>query len=129
MILLKEKIIEEKTVEIVTKQALFANECSCCGKVFTMEKYCNDRLTPSNMEGTFDGGSAYIDDDGRGLGNMFSTTFCSFSCADEIFKGGWKKLEIYKPYANANAELVRIALGLTSLIKEKEELLEEWENK
>ena len=127
MILLKEEVVKQKIVEVVTKKALYANRCSCCGKVFTMDKYCNDQMTPSNMKGIFNGGSAYIDENGRSLGNMFSTTVCSFSCADEIFKGGWKKLGMYKIYANANAELVRVELGLTSLIKEKEELLEEWD--
>lgn len=126
MPVLKEEVRKEKVIEVITKRALVASECSCCKKVFKMERYCNDQLTPAVMKGIFDSGA--IDENGRGLGNMFETLVCSFSCADEIFKGGWKNIPKFKPYVDAKAEIVRIELGLTSLMKEKEELLEEWEN-
>ncbi len=126
MPVLKKEVKKEKLIEVVTKKALIASECSCCNKIFKMEQYGSYQLTPAVMKGIFDRGA--IDENGRGLGNMFETQVCSFSCADKVFKNGWKNIPKFQPYVDAKAELVRVKLCLTSLIKEKEELLEEWEN-
>ena len=124
---LKNAIKGKKTIAYERKAALFAKKCDCCEIIFNMDKYCNDNLEPSELKGTFSSGAVAID--GRHLGNMFQATVCSFECAHKIFNGAWENIPEYKPYKKAKAHLVRVELGLTSLIKTEEELISEWESR
>jgi hypothetical protein len=100
---LKEAVHTRTLVKIEVKPALYADKCDCCGKLFTLDKYCNDKLSPGDMQGTFDQCSG-------SKGNMFFATVCSMDCAAKIFNGGWKDMRGYKSYAKEGATLVRIEL-------------------
>lgn len=118
---LRKAITAKKTISYDKKPDLWAQKCECCGLIFKMDKYCNDQLAPAVMSGTF---SKCAGDSG----NMFFATVCSFACADKIFKGGWKDLPEYKPYKRVKAILIRVSLGLTSLVKTEENLIKEWQD-
>jgi hypothetical protein len=121
-IILRQEVKDTKTVEYVKQPLLRANKCDCCGFVFQMDKWCNDSLTPAKLFGTFDTSNAFT-------GNMFDAIVCSFRCAHILFfQEEWKTMEKYKSFADIGAKLVRVELGLTSLIKDEKQLIEEWEN-
>jgi len=122
---LREKIEGEELVTYTMKPELRALKCECCGKVFQMQPYCNDSIHPAIMTGIFD--RMATGEDGRGLGNMFEATVCSFACADTVFVYGWKELDRYLPYLREGAELVRVQLGLTTSVVEEPELVQAWE--
>jgi hypothetical protein len=123
---LKDAIKGKKTVEIVKKPELRATVCDCCGKIYHMGGSLDDgRRIAGKLHGIFNN-SAW-GDDGRGLGNMFSSSVCSFKCADEIMNGGWKKIKEYKPYVRAKAELYRCELLITTEVLTEEDLVNEWE--
>ncbi len=126
-IILKEEVKGKKTVSYIKKQRLVASKCDSCGVVFNMDKWCNDPLEPSILRGTFD--RAATNNKGERLGNMFDAVVCSFKCADDIFKGGWKAVSGYYFFKRCKAVLVRVELGLTRLVKTEKELVDEWENK
>ena len=112
-------------VEYVAKPALLLNKCDACGKTFRMDMFCNDEHL-ALMVGTFD--KCVNDNNGRGLGNGFYATACSFKCAHRLFaEDGWKKMSLYKPYAVANAKLVRAELKITSYITDGTKLAAEWD--
>jgi hypothetical protein len=121
---LKEAIKGKQTITIEKKPALYASKCDCCGLVFQMEEYCNDKEL-GYLKGTFD--NSAIDSYGKGMGNMFSATVCSFKCADEIMKGGWKRMKDYKPYIKSKANLVRCEVEITAYVIEEKELIKKWE--
>lgn len=118
---IKKAIIGKKTVTYEKKPDLWAQKCDCCGKIFKMSKYCNDRLPPAILSGTFSKCAG-------NEGNMFSATVCSFTCAEKIFKGEWENIPDYKLFKRVKAQLIRVELGLTSLIKSEGNLIKEWEN-
>lgn len=121
---LKDAISEKKTITVEKKPALYASKCDSCELVFKMEEYCND-TNLGVLRGTFD--NSALDKDGIGLGNMFSATVCSFKCADEIMKDGWKRMKDYKPFVKSKANLVRCELKVTSYLVPEEELIKKWE--
>jgi len=121
---LKDAIEGKKTVTVEKKAALYANKCDCCGKIFQMKEYCND-TDLAYLKGTFD--SCATGKDGRGLGNGFSATVCSFKCADKLMTGGWKQMKEYKPFSNEKANLVRCELRITSYVIEEKRLVELWD--
>jgi hypothetical protein len=123
---LRKAIRKRKSFTVEVKSQLHADKCDGCGKVFEMEEYCNDKDLAS-LRGTFDKGAA--DKDGRGLGNMFFATACSFACAHEVFTGGWKKMKQYKPFKKVGAILARGELTITPYVKNEDELVEEWDDK
>lgn len=118
---LKDSIKSKKTIIVEKKPALYAMKCDSCGLVFEMDKYCNDNDL-ARLKGTFD-----ICCDGRG--NQFESTVCSFKCADNIMKNGWKSIKEYKNYAKSKANLVRCELKITSYLVNEEELIKRWNNK
>ena len=118
---IKKAICAKKTITYEKKSDRWAQKCDYCGKIFRMDKYCNDLLAPAILSGIF---SECADNEG----NMFLATVCSFACAEKMFKGGWKNMPDYKPFKKINAYLVRVQLGLTSLIKTEEVLIKEWED-
>jgi hypothetical protein len=123
---LEEKVVAEKVVETVVKEALYADRCDGCGKLFDMMPFCNDSYLGQFM-GTF-GGVADDPETGRGMGNMFVATVCSFACAHEVFAlGGWKRIPQYRPYADADIPLVRAELKITSFVRDERELRRDWE--
>jgi len=121
---MRKKIRDEvqgvKKVVYRKKPELWLDVCDGCGKLFSMQPYCNDNLEPGRVHGTFDG--CY-----RDKGNQFFATVCSLECAHKIFTGGWKLMREYKGYAKAGLELVRVAIGITSLVKYEDECIQEWE--
>lgn len=121
---LKDAVKGKKTVSFDKKPALYASVCDGCGKVHEMKPFCNDNDL-GRLRGTFDTYDVR-GDDGKGLGNMFSAIVCSFKCADVLMKGGWKKMKEYKPYAIANANLVRCEVKITSYVVGEDELIKEW---
>lgn len=116
----------KKQITYTKKDDLYAQQCDCCGKIFDMIEFCNDKQL-AYMSGTFDRGAA--DSNGKGLGNMFSATICSFKCADTIFNGGWKEMKGYKPYKKEGATLVRASLKITSNVIEEDDIVENWKNR
>ena len=115
----------KKSQTVTVKEALWADVCDNCGKVFVMKEFCNER-NRARLNGTFDS-CATDPKTGKGLGNMFSATICSFACADALMNGGWKKLKEYKPYVDVDAVLARGEVTITSDVKTQEQLIEEWE--
>lgn len=123
---LKKSVKGKKTITYERKKSLRAYVCDSCGKVYKMKPYCNDDNL-GIIRGTFD--NCAIGFDGKGLGNMFSANVCSFKCADDIMKGGWKKIKEYKPYIKSKANLVRCELKVTSYVIKEDELIKEWEKR
>lgn len=121
---LRKAVKGRKTVSFDKKPQLRGTICDGCGLVHKMEEFCND-TNLGILSGTFD--RSATDRDGRGLGNMFTATVCSFDCADKVMKGKWKDLKDYKPYVLAKANLVRCSVQVTSFIKTENELIKEWE--
>lgn len=121
---LREAIKGKKTIIVERRPALYAIKCDCCGLVFQMKEYCNDRDL-GELKGTFDSGAT--DHEGRHLGNIFMANVCSFKCADDIMKGGWKNIKEYRPYIKSKANLVRCELKITSYVLGEKELVENWE--
>lgn len=111
-------------VEREIKPALWADKCHGCGLVFHMEPYSGYRQFLAEVHGIFD--ECGVDEEGRGLGNMFSATVCSFACADRIMKGGWRDMPDYKPFADIDATLVRAECHVTSLVKDQQQLIRDW---
>lgn len=122
---LKDAIKGKQMITIEKKPALYASKCDCCGLVFQMNQFCNDKELGC-LSGTFDNDAT--DNNGRRMGNIFSATVCSFKCADEIMKGGWKKMKYYKPYIKSEANLVRCHVKITSYIITEKELVKKWES-
>jgi hypothetical protein len=123
---LKDAIKGKKTITYVKKQDLWARKCDCCGLIFKMEGRSQDSYPPSIMHGIFS--QCATGKDGRGLGNMFEATVCSFACADKIFKGGWENMSEYIPYKKEKAHLEWTSLYMTSSIKTEEQIIKEWKN-
>ena len=123
--LIKSVVLETANVKYVKRPSLYAKQCDICGKIFHMDKYCNDSLTPGELQGTFD--ECANDNTGKGMGNIFHADVCSFICADKMFNGEWKKLERFAPYIKVNANLIRVSLGLTSFVKDETHLIDDWE--
>lgn len=111
-------------VEYNIRNDLRAFRCDACGKVYRMKEWCNDPHAPGAMNGNFDMSPSSLN-----LGNTFSADVCSLGCADELFKGGWKLISEYVPFADCGAALVRVSVGLTALFKDQNELIDEWESK
>ena len=123
---LRKAVTKRKRFTVEVKPRLCAEQCNGCGRVFGMDEYCNDKDL-AHFRGTFDKCAA--DENGRGLGNMFFATACSFACAHKIFTGGWKKMKEYKPYKKIGAILARGELKITPYIKDEDEIVEEWDDK
>lgn len=124
---LADETSEMKKVRVVTRRALYADKCDACGKVFQMTKWSggDSERRLAELHGIFD--RCATDKDGRGMGNMFSACVCSFDCAHQIFTGGWRNMPQFKPYAEADATLVRGELVLTAFVKNAETMRTEWE--
>ena len=119
MIELKKAKLGKKQVPYEKKPALKAHVCDGCGKIHRMDPYCNDGEI-GVLTGTFDVSVR---------GNMFSAIVCSFKCAHELMRGGWKKMERYEDYIEAGANLVRCEVKVTAYVKEKDELIKEWKER
>jgi hypothetical protein len=120
---IRDEVLGTAKVTYVKKKALYADECDCCGALFQMRRV--DEFVPENMEGEF---SSFAEgEDGHRYGGAFEAIVCSFACADKLFKGGWKKLEKWKPYVQVGAELKSISLSITSDVMTEHDLIREWE--
>lgn len=111
-----------KAVSYEQKPELWLNKCDSCGRLFGMERWCNDVLDPGRIFGTFD--RVY-----RDRGNMFFATACSLECAHKIFTGGWKTMNEYRGYAKAGAKLMRVEIGITALFVPEDEAVKTWESR
>lgn len=125
MRLLREAQTGMARITYTKRPALYASECSACGRLFRMDDRAKD-ITPAHLKGIFD--RCAEDEDGRGLGNVFSATACSFACADVLFSGGWRKMEQYQPYVKVGAILERTSVTITTHVKTESDLIAEWES-
>jgi len=123
---LRSAVMGSRTVDYERKPALYASECAGCGCLYQMRQWNPNDRDLGTMRGTFECRTV-CDENGRGRGNMFHADVCSFACADMVMKGGWKKIERYRPFADANAILVRVELQVTALVVKQPELEAEWE--
>jgi hypothetical protein len=126
---LRNQVVKEETVNRVVKEALYANRCAGCDRILVMNSYCNDNRLGELM-GTFhisDHLSHVFDGHGKSMGNMFSCFVCSFACADAVMKGKWREIDHYKPFADADCNLVRAELKITTLLQFEAELLQGWD--
>ncbi len=122
---LRPAIVAQRTIEVETKPALWADKCDVCGAVFRMGEFCGEQHR-GLLRGTFD--RCAEDENGRGLNNMFEATVCSFACAHKIFaEGTWRALVKYAPFVKACAELARVELCLTQPMLTEAEIAEAWE--
>jgi hypothetical protein len=122
---LRKAIKKKVTISKEVKPPLFGRVCDSCGLVFGMMDWCNDRHSPGQLKGTFD--ECAVGSDGKSLGNTFRADVCSFTCAQEIYDGGWVRMKRYKPFIRAKAQLVRVSLGLTRTLRTEAELVAAWE--
>lgn len=128
MIKIADEVREDRVVSVLVRKDLYAHKCHGCGKLFGMKPFANDEQL-AVLRGTFAEG-VNDPDTGRGLGNMFRAEVCSFQCAHEVFaNGGWRSIQEYKPYADADIPLVRGELRITSLLQSEEALKKEWESR
>lgn len=122
---LKAPVEAQRLVPIELKPALYADQCDACGLIFEMKEWCGE-LRRAELLGVFD--RSVEDEEGRGLGNMFSATVCSFLCAHKLFaEDGWKTLSRFAVYARAGARLVRAEVVLTANRATEEQLVRAWE--
>lgn len=115
----------EQEIQREAKPELRADKCQGCGQVFKMEPAHGYRTGLGEVRGIF---SECADDPetGKGLGNMFFATVCSFACADKVMKGGWRDIDEYQPYADIDATLLRCECHITSQMKYEDDLVREW---
>jgi len=128
---LEKEVRKRKTVDLRVRPALHAFKCDGCGKVFEMDRWNPNDQELGVLHATFEtAGVHVVDENGRGLGNMFRAHVCSFQCAHDIFTGGWKKMPDYKPFVeNALGRvftLARAELRITSLVRNEAEIRAEW---
>lgn len=110
----------EKTVKVQEKPELYARRCDGCEKIFEMSRWCNDTLAPGELRGTFD----------RSVGNNgFGADVCSFICAQKIFEGGWRQMSEYADFVRIGATLIRVELGLTTLVRDQAQVIAEWSDR
>jgi hypothetical protein len=122
---LEEEVVAQKTLPVLVRPALHALKCDGCGEVFDMKEFCNDTGL-GQLGGTFE--KCAEDETGRGLGNTFSATVCSFQCAHEVFaNGGWRKMPHYKPFADADIRLVRAKLQITAYVLDEGQIRTAWQ--
>ncbi len=122
---LRKAVTGRKRITYTKKAELRALKCDSCGKVFEMKPFCNDSNL-ANLHGTFDT-CATNPATGKGDGNMFNATVCSFACAHKLMNGGWKKLEGYKHYVDAGATLARGECTISVFVRNEKELIADWE--
>lgn len=108
-----------KRVSVTERPALYGQKCDACGKVFKAEKW-NHHDQPGKANGTFDPSAP---DEGNG----FVADVCSFTCADALMAGGWRKMKAYKFQVRANAELVRLNVQMTNTVRTEAEAVKAWE--
>lgn len=124
MIRLRDPVYEERLVSKMIKPALVADKCDSCGKVFEMREFCNEEGR-ARLKGTFDR-SAVDEATGKGLGNIFWATVCSFQCAHRVFNGGWRDIEGWTAYVKADACLARAEVCITSRVDDEAALIKRW---
>ena len=118
---LEEEVVENRPQ--IVKQALWAERCDACQKVFVMGEVCNERGR-AQLRGIFDKVPVV---DGRSHGNTFGATVCSFLCAHALFaEGGWRNMAKYKPYADIDATLLRGEVVITVHSQTPEQLRKKW---
>lgn len=124
MIKLENAVMVEKIMTVESRPALYASKCSSCGKIFRMLEWCNERCR-GVIDGTFDEG-AVDPETGKGMGNIFTVEVCSFACAHEIFTGGWRRIQEYKPFADADIALARAELTITFKVDDEAAIRAKW---
>jgi hypothetical protein len=108
---------------VVVREALWAERCDACQKVFGMGEVCNEQGR-AHLRGIFDKVPRI---DGRTQGNGFSATVCSLLCAHKLFaEGGWRNMEEYKMYADIDATLLRGEAVITVHMMTEDELRKQW---
>jgi hypothetical protein len=118
---LEEEVIVEKPMAVRVRPTLYADKCDSCGKVFAMKGFSGNDGPLARLDGTFEQCPPH-------KGNMFSAIACSFACAHEIFaSGGWRRMEQYKEYADADIRLVRVEIKLTAYIEDEQAIRSSWE--
>jgi hypothetical protein len=128
---LEDAVIEQRLMSVEVLPALHASKCEYCGVVFSMKAY-GDHAAVGELRGIFE----YIpgkravrvtDGDCRDCGNIFSAACCSFACADQLYRNEcWKKIEYYKPFADAEMRLMRVEFHLSRDITFEADLRAKW---
>ena len=108
-----------REITYVAKDPLYMSVCDGCNKRFLMEEWCNDGEL-ATLTAPFDGTA-------ERQGNMFTATCCSFICAHRIFDGGWKSMPQYDAFLQADRNLVRGSIKITTLVKGEKEAVAAWE--
>jgi len=124
---LRDAVQATKTVSYTKKPILYADKCAACDSLYKMLPFSGGDCV-GQLEGTFSK-CAKDPETGRGLGNHFSTTVCSFQCAHKIITGGWKSIAEYQPYAEIDAILGRASVKITPYLRTERDLLADWEEK
>lgn len=122
---LRDPVEVTREVKVQARPALHADKCDGCGLVFRMLEFCNEQGR-AELRGTFD--RCPDDENGRGMGNMFRATVCSFACAHRVFtEDGWKKIDEYLSYVKAGATLARAEVVITSTLITEGQIVQAWE--
>lgn len=133
LIKLKDKVLKNKTVQVVARTELWAIKCDACGKVFAPN---SDQpfQTPDHVNHDFFRLSGNFDrcatnpHTGKGLGNVFSCYVCSFACAHRIFgENGWKQIEEYDTHSQQGLKLQSAEIRVLTDIVGQKDLEQKWE--
>lgn len=118
---LRDEVTGTTRITYTRRPALYASACSACSKLFQMDGPRG--MTAADLEGVFD----CCAEDGRGLGNIFSATACSFECAGALFNGAWHTMAQYQPWVKAGARIEQATITITAHMKTETDLIAEWE--
>lgn len=122
MITLRDAIEGTARVSYTRKPELRARVCDACKCVFAME--APHGRTFGRLEGIFD--CTAEDADGRRMGNIFRADVCSFACAQALYDGGWKAMDVYAAYAAVQARVAYVSLSIGP-VRTAHDLIAEWE--
>jgi hypothetical protein len=124
---LEEEVVENRPQ--IVKQALWAERCDACQKVFSMDPISiqfggligtSKESGRSEMFGKFDKRP-------NGGDNDFLATICSLLCAHNLFaEGGWRSMPAYKAHVDIDAKLMRAETAVTAHSQTPEQLREKW---
>lgn len=116
---LAEAVTKQETIEVGVRPALHARKCDACGTIFEMEKWTSGDQNLGVMTVTFNNPHGQ---------NFLPIDVCSFRCAHEIVTGAWRKVPELKGYADADAQLVRAELKITSIVLTEALVRSKWQS-
>jgi len=115
---LADAVTQEETIEVGVRPALHALKCDACGTIFTMAKFSPNDTALGQMHCTFNNQHGT---------NVFNLHVCSFHCAHELMTGGWRKHPDLQHHAEADVQLVRAELRITSLVLSEALIRSKWQ--